>query len=414
MKVIELLNPWWTEKKVKNTLAKPYKRKAFFELEKIGKKRQISVLVGLRRVGKTVLLFQYIQKLLEKGVEPRHIIYFSFDQKVEDLKDVLKEYRDITNINWEKEHIYVFLDEIQKLDNWSSQLKLFYDNFPNIKFFVSGSASIQLEQNAMADLVGRHFTIKVTPLSLIEFFELKTGKKVDAKNVWRKELEKNVEEFIKKPFPELVDFEDDMQVMEYLKESVIEKVIKADLPDTFKDVRKDLLSALLRQFYQNPGTYLNFDSLAKDYNTGKEVVIKHIRYLEFSYLIRIVKNYRPSVGISSRKLRRVYPYHWSLAFGLYPEIEKGKLVETIVASTLNAEYYWRKGIHEVDFLINNVPVEVKSKKEVSFSDAKELNYFIKRFKAKKAFVVYTGETQKQISLGIKAVPLLDVLLNQKL
>ncbi len=414
MKIIELLNPWWTEKKVKDTLAKPYKRKAFSELEKIGGKRQITMLVGLRRVGKTVLLFQYMQKLLEKGVEPRHVLYFSFDQKVESLKDILKGYSGITNVDWEKEHIYVFLDEIQKLDNWSSQLKLFYDNFPNIKFFVSGSASIQLEQNAMADLVGRHFTIRVTPLSLVEFFELKTGKKVDTTNVWRKELEKTVGEFIKKPFPELVDFEDDMQVMEYLRESVIEKVIRSDLPDTFKDVRKDLLLALLQQFYQNPGTYLNFDSLAKDYNTGKEVIIKHVHYLEFSYLIRIVKNYRPSVGISSRKLRRVYPYHWSLAFGLYPETERGKLVETIVASTLNVEYYWRKGTHEVDFLINGVPVEVKSKKEASFSDAKDLDYFMKRFKAKKAFVVYGGEAQKQISSGIRAVPLLDVLLSQKL
>jgi predicted AAA+ superfamily ATPase len=73
---------------------------------------------------------------------------------------------------WKKEKIYVFFDEIHKLDGWGSKIKLLYDIFPNIKFFVSGSSSIELEREAYSNIVGRHFLLKIDPLSLKEFFEL--------------------------------------------------------------------------------------------------------------------------------------------------------------------------------------------------------------------------------------------------
>jgi predicted AAA+ superfamily ATPase len=62
------------------------------------------------------------------------------------LIKILDVFRSITKVNWEKEKIFVFLYEIQKVKGWSLQLKQLYDNFPNIKFVVSGSASLELEK----------------------------------------------------------------------------------------------------------------------------------------------------------------------------------------------------------------------------------------------------------------------------
>ncbi|MEM2865783.1 MAG: AAA family ATPase [Candidatus Hadarchaeales archaeon] len=97
----------------------------------------------------------------------------------------MDEYQRITGVGWKKEKIYAFLDESHKLEGWGSKLKLLYDAFPNIKFFASGSSSVELEREAYSNLVGRHFLLKVDPLSLKEFFELKSGKKVDDFEVWR-------------------------------------------------------------------------------------------------------------------------------------------------------------------------------------------------------------------------------------
>jgi predicted AAA+ superfamily ATPase len=364
--VLRILNEWWITEKVKEELAPAFRRDIFKQLEEMVNVRQIVVLTGLRRVGKTTLFYQLIQDLI-KRIEPKHILYFSFDEKVEEPKRILDEYQKITGVDWKREKIYVFFDEIHKLENWSSKLKLLYDAFPNIKFFVSGSSSVELEKEAYSNLVGRHFLLKIEPLSLKEFFKLKTGKKVDNFEIWREELFLSFSEYLKKPFPEIVFENDEKRIMEYLKENVIGKIVYQDLPKKFKNVNEDLLFNLIEIFYQNPGMILNLDSLAKNLHVAKKTLQKHLFYLKFSYLIRSLKNFRISMLMASRKLQKIYPYHWSLIFGLYREIEKGKLLECVASSLLDAKFYWRKGNREIDFILKNreiVPVEAKVKGEI--------------------------------------------------
>jgi uncharacterized protein len=156
-----------------------------------------------------------IDYLLKKGEDPNRILYFSFDRKKEeDLIKILDAFRSITNVNWEKEKILVFLDEIQKFKDWSSQLKQLYDNFPNIKFVVSGSASLELEKEAKDNLAGRYFLREIPPLSLKEFFELKYGKKIENVQIFKRELKFEFDEYLKKPFPEVVKWKDFSRVIE--------------------------------------------------------------------------------------------------------------------------------------------------------------------------------------------------------
>jgi predicted AAA+ superfamily ATPase len=92
-------------------------------------------------------------------LDPLDAVYFSFDERVESVRAVLDSYREITGRDYESRKIYVFLDEIQKLKQWAEQVKIFYDNFPNLKFFLSGSAALPLEKEARTTLVGRAFYI---------------------------------------------------------------------------------------------------------------------------------------------------------------------------------------------------------------------------------------------------------------
>ena len=138
--ILKLLNPWWESGSISPELAKEHKRQEFNRIAKLisYRYRPILILSGLRRVGKTTLLYQSIEKLL-KSEKPKNILFFSFDKKVEEIIKILDSYQELTNINWKKEKIYVFFDELTKLEDWASKIKLIYDSSPNIKFFVSSS-----------------------------------------------------------------------------------------------------------------------------------------------------------------------------------------------------------------------------------------------------------------------------------
>ena len=111
---LEEFNHWWTSKKVDTELALPFKRDIYPEIEKHLDKRFILALVGLRRVGKTTIMYQLIQKLVEANINKTNILFFSFDEISVKLNKVLETYKEIHSKDIRAEKIYIFLDEIQK------------------------------------------------------------------------------------------------------------------------------------------------------------------------------------------------------------------------------------------------------------------------------------------------------------
>lgn len=402
--LMRFLNHWWRDDRVRESLAMGYKRGYFKELTELLDKRQAIVICGLRRTGKSTLMYQLVQHLIEHGTAPTSTMYFSFDKKVAGCKQVLDTYSKIVERDYEKERVFVFLDEIYKLENWHEELKMLYDSLPNVKFVVSGSASLKVEKEARKNLVGRAFYVEVKPLSFGEFFELKFKKELKNPKVWEDKLRLNFPVFLRKAFPELVGWED-VRAAEYIRELVLDKVIFSDFPSTFKNVDIGLLRTLVDIFFSNPGMYLNIDSLARDLRKSKNDIIFHIRLLEFGYLIRLVGNYRGSKLSSSRKLRRVYPYHPSLISGMFKEVDESKLVECWVRSHLDAQFYWRSGGKEIDFVHEGVPVEVKYQEKISKADLKNLVEFMRGFRAKKAWVI-SKNVEDEIRVNNKIVKIL--------
>lgn len=402
--IIRFLNHWWREGKVRESLAKKYRRECFNELKSLLDKRQAIVICGLRRVGKSTLMYQLIQHLIDKGVDPLNILYFSFDQKVESIRRILNTYSKLSGKDYEKEQIFVFLDEIYKLENWHRELKLLYDALPNIKFVVSGSASLKIERESRKNLVGRAFYVEVKPLSFKEFFELKYNRELKEPKLWEDKLEIEFPTFINKAFPEVIDFEKE-RVVEYVRELVLDKVLFSDLPKTFENVDLNLLQNLTELFLSNPGIYLNIDALSRDFKKSKNDIIFHIKLLESGYIIRMVRNYRGSTLSASRKLRRVYPYHPSLIQATLKEVEESKLVECFVRSWLDAELYWRKNNKEVDFVYQGMPVEVKYKEDISSQDLKNLVEFMKLFNVKKGYLI-SKDKFDEVKVGKKIIKIL--------
>ena len=152
--VLQRFNQHWATGKISEDLAKPFRRSFYFDVLEALENRQVLVVTGLRRVGKSTIMFQVIQELLSKGIAPRNILYFSFDDEKISLEKVLETYeKDVLMKSFSvlDERIYLFLDEVQYSKGWEGKLKTFYDLYPKIKFVVSGSASLlingRLEKN---------------------------------------------------------------------------------------------------------------------------------------------------------------------------------------------------------------------------------------------------------------------------
>ena len=394
MALIELFNSWWKSGAVDPSLAPAYKREMFNSIFSRITDNNINLILlisGLRRVGKSTIMYQTIAELIKAGIDPLKILYYSFDQKEEELLKILEEYGNITGIDWKHERIYVFFDEIQKLESWGPLLKIIYDRFKNIRLIVSGSGSFGLEKEALSILAGRYLPIKINPLKFSEFLNM-SGSRIDLKKakLWDTEINKEFMNYLYRPFPALVSVEDVGIVKAVIKENVIDKVLKDDIPSIFKEINPQLLLSLLDLFYGKPGMYINYDDLSKDMRVSKQTLMTHIYYMEFAYLIRKIKNYRPSSKTVSRKLQRIYPYHWGLLFGWRGDIDW----ETVAASMLNAKYYWREDGKEADFIIKNksvIPIEVKEKKELDRDDIAKMGNILRVLGLERGVFVYSGK-----------------------
>jgi len=130
------------------------------------------LLSGARRVGKTTIMYQMIQSLLDKGIQPKSILYVSFDHpilKFYSVEELVEIYT--TNI-YSEEKCWLFFDEIQYADDWELYLKVFYDSKPHIYITATGSASPVIEKGAGDSGVGRWNVIRVPTLSFYEYCKL--------------------------------------------------------------------------------------------------------------------------------------------------------------------------------------------------------------------------------------------------
>lgn len=144
-------NPWWESGKVDEDFTK-FPRRAylddFYELMTDLSVRRAVILMGPRRVGKTVMIYHSIDRLISSGINPKKIIYVSVDTPIYNnisLDDFFSLARKALKDEKNFEGFYVFFDEIQYLKNWEVHLKSMVDTYRSSRFVASGSAAAALK-----------------------------------------------------------------------------------------------------------------------------------------------------------------------------------------------------------------------------------------------------------------------------
>ena len=367
------------------------KRDLFDELIKHLNARQTIGIIGLRRTGKTVMLKQVIDLLIKEGVARDRILYFSFDDEVASLEEVINEFQsrigtDIIGAG----KLYVFLDEIQKLEGWQDQVKYYYDTYPEMKFFVSGSSSLFLKTKAEESLAGRIFLYHLPVLSFTEFLRLKgENDLIKRPDMFKENLKEQMLLYIKRQLPELVTADESFIDM-YL-ESIFSKMIYEDLPKVFPIEYEDLLKQLVKIVASNPGIVTDYATLASDLGINRKTITKYISYLERGFLIQKCYNYSKNRLTTEKKMKRLYLTNSTLLFHLAEYSDFDRIVENLVINSSQAQFFWRKGTAEVDcVLVKNdviMPIECKYRDNIRKKDIKGLMKFLDKFDVDTGYVV---------------------------
>jgi predicted AAA+ superfamily ATPase len=417
-------NPWWKTREIEKRFADMKRRDNFNEIAKYINSKQIIVITGLRRTGKTVLMYHLIDYLFKNDVKAENIVYFNFDLLVDDIEGVFEKYKTSTNIDYKKEKIYVLLDEVQKLKGWQNKIKIYYDLYPNIKFFVSGSASLFIRKRTKESLAGRSYDFQISPLNFIEYLKLKNKEKIIKNPVlYKNEIRDEFKDYIKTGgFPELIYEKDNLVIKKYVKELVIDKIVYIDIPEVFKIDEPALLQSLISIISSSPGMIVDYESIANDLKRNRKTISNYLFYLEEAFLIKKVYNFSKNKLTSEKKSKKFYPATTSLAF-LY-DSDYGKMIESLVLQNFNYKFFYRKAEKEVDFVEvsnekNILPIEIKARKSIDKEMKKSLLDFMKKFKVKEGVIVtedYESEEDSEwfgIKGKIKYIPLWKWLLKNR-
>ena len=382
------LNPWWKE-----SFSLNYKQRFIYaDMRRLMKQPHILALTGLRRVGKTTLMMKVIDDSIRSGTDPKDILYFSFDEFEKfDIRNLISAYEQTTSRNFGEGRKLLLLDDIQKLENWSSKLKSVYDRYKgSVRIIVSCSESLNILRTARESLGGRLFQLTVKPLSFPEFLDFK-GVNYDTPALYERKLHSLYEEYlITQGFPEMVGVSDRYVIRKYLKESIVEKVLYHDLQVIAKVFDLSALESIVNITMSGPGQIVELTRLSIQLGISRQTLSKYMSYLEQSFILFKLYNYTGSARSSERKLKKYYPAIISpdLSFST-GTLEKSIAFEWSVVNQLRPSNFWRDSYkNEVDMILRQheiEPVEIK----LHTWDASGVLKFMHKFNVRKDLVEFS-------------------------
>ncbi len=361
--------------------------------------RRAVILMGPRRVGKTVMLWHTLQHLLGQGHRPSHLCYISLDTPLLhtiDLEELLEMYQELQGFET-LDHTFVFFDEVQYLKDWDVQLKVLVDRFPKTKFVASGSAAGALQRQSQESGAGRFTDLLLPPLTFYEYLDLlglnEAFFKIDTDEetgiYLRGDIGRLNHEFINYlnygGFPEAMftpTIREDPQ--RFLRGDIIDKVLLRDLPSIYGIHDTQELNRFFGAIVYHTGNEVSYEKLSQASGIAKNTIKRYIEYLEAAFLIKTIRRVDDSGKTFKRtnffKVYLTNPSMYTAIYGSVTEEETealGSLVETAVFSQILHDperihriHYarWKGGQGEVDLVFLGPNFHILSATEIKWSD----------------------------------------------
>jgi predicted AAA+ superfamily ATPase len=343
-------NPWWEHPELVQALVR---RRAYFDafcnLSLNWDVRRAVILMGPRRVGKTVMLQQLIGDAIASGFSADRILFASLDTPLYSgmpLERLLELFEKQTQHDPNSRRLVIF-DEVQYLKDWEVHLKILTDRYPSVRFIASGSAAAALKLKSQESGAGRFTDFFLPPLTFAEFLDFcdleaaliqpePRGRTLRYKTNDIKRLNAEFINYLNfGGYPEpVLNREIRTNIQRFLGRDIVDKVLLRDLPSLYgiQDIQE--LNRLFTTIAYHSGQEISLDSLASSSGVAKNTISRYLEYLEAAFLIVRVRRVDDS-GRTFQRMRhfKAYLTNPSMRAALFAPLSEGDEAIGAVAET---------------------------------------------------------------------------------
>lgn len=309
--------------------------------------------VGIRRTGKSYMMYQQIHKLMNDGIPLSQIIYVNFEDErlleidVDDLNTLVKIGIEFSGSNGKP---YLFLDEIQNVDGWEKFVRRVADM--KYRISITGSNSKMLSREIASTLGGRFMVMNVYPYSFAEYLSANHIENIMLDQIstkQRADIVSQYEDYVTYgAFPELVDIKNKRPFLN----NIYQIVYLQDIITRNKITNDFAVRLILKKIAESVTKALSFNRLTNivkstGISIGKQTVINYVGHMLDSYLIFSLQNY------AGKKTPPKYYFMDTGLLGLMLLDCKTAQLENLVAVELIRRY----GFDNVYFFENNIEVD---------------------------------------------------------
>lgn len=393
-------NPWHDSGVVPEVWAKPFERKLarlLPERLQADQPRRYQLILGPRRVGKTISMYQSVKKLLAEGVPSKALWWLKLDHPLlmqVGLEDLCRYAVRVADAS-KDDPIFMFLDELTYVDNWDLWLKTLYDEGWPLHIVGSSSSTAALlsgrrsesgvgrweEQYLPPYLFSENLALNGNPArlpiesTLAETLNTCTSNKIDISGL----SEARRKFLLTGGFPELIELgsgtnspsEDSLLLTSQrtLRTEAVEGAVYKDIPQAFGVDNPLMLERLLYTLAGQTGNVLSPVSICQALGISQPTFVRYLSYLEQAYLVFTLPNYSGDESPIQKRGRALYfvdaaVRNAALQRGLAPLKDDGEmslLIRNMVASHLwalggseqRSLYYWREKSDEVDLVFDH-------------------------------------------------------------
>lgn len=386
------------------------------------------ILVGLRRAGKSTLLYKIVRDLVDGGKDWNQIIYINFEDErlteftLNDFNDIVQTAGELTS-----EKSYYFLDEVQNIVGWEHFARRMADAGERV--YITGSNATMLSQEMAAKLGGRYWTKEIMPYNFKEYLDvLKVSHDEEAIYTAKMNgvIRANAKNYMKEGgLPETLNFLDKRSYVE----NIYQKVLLGDIAGRYAIRNVQALRVLLKKIAETVTSEISFSKLSNSVNyvgfkCSKDSIISYVSYAKNAYLIFENKNYMAKFT-EQESTPRFYFMDNGL-INLFLINKNSALLENMVANCLkrkygNSIYYFKSaktGI-DIDFYIPDVNMAIQvtytlneGDMEREISSLNSLSKFENESVEKYMVVTYEDEERmiQMDTIEIEVIPLYKFLL----
>ncbi|RLG14277.1 MAG: ATPase [Candidatus Nanohalarchaeota archaeon] len=403
------------------------------EIEIAAESKEIIILSGIRRCGKSTIARQYIKKIIDKKTDPKKTLIVNFeDPRLRNLSlDLMNEIYAVycTEISEEGGN-YIILDEIQNINGWEKFARYLYE-IKKENVFITGSSSKLLSGEYSTVLAGRHLGFNIFPLSFREFLIFNGFETLDKLQIigQKNRIKKLFSIYLENGgFPKIVLTSLDQNKKDIAK-SYFDSIIIKDIINRHNISEKQILKELAKYYLSSISSLQSFNKLKGVFNVSLDTIQRFSYYLEEVYLLYFVKMFDYSVKKQILNPKKVYCIDTGLRNALCFKFREnlGQLYENIVFIELKRRgkeiYYWKDlKQKECDFVIKEglkitTAIQVTYNIENPDTKKREINSLMaamKEFDLSSGLIITEDFEDRQTIDGktIRFIPLWKWLINR--